>query len=92
MTQKRAHLVVEGRVQGVYFRQSMLEVAIANGVFGWVRNLSSGEVEAVIEGEESAVDRVIDWSRTGPSRAHVDQVSVEWLKPVGGSGSFKING
>jgi len=60
------HLYISGKVQGVYFRQGMKEAAEKNNVSGWVRNLSDKRVEAVLEGEESNVEAVIDWSRIGP--------------------------
>lgn len=76
MKQKRAHLYVSGRVQGVYFRQGMKETAEKNNVNGWVRNLPDKSVEAVLEGEESNVDAVIDWSNFGPPGAMVDELKV----------------
>lgn len=73
---KRVRLYVSGRVQGVYFRQSMKETAEKNNVLGWVRNLPDQRVEAVLEGEESNVDAVIDWSNFGPAGAVVDDLKV----------------
>lgn len=76
MTSKRVHLYVNGKVQGVYFRQGMKETAEKNNVKGWVRNLLDKSVEAVLEGEESNVDAVIDWSNFGPPGAIVDELKV----------------
>ncbi|MGI0086705.1 MAG: acylphosphatase [Nitrosotalea sp.] len=76
MRQKRVHLYVSGKVQGVYFRQGMKETAEKNNVKGWVRNLPDKSVEAVLEGEESNVDAVIDWSNFGPPGAMVDELKV----------------
>ena len=76
MTQKRIHLYVTGKVQGVYFRQGMKETAEKNNVKGWVRNLPDKRVEAVLEGEESNVDAVIDWSNFGPPGAIVEGLRV----------------
>jgi acylphosphatase len=76
MTQKRVHLYVSGKVQGVYFRQGMKETAEKNNVKGWVRNLSDKRVEAILEGEESNVDAVIDWSNFGPPGAIVEELKV----------------
>lgn len=76
MTSKRVHLYVSGKVQGVYFRQGMKETAEKNNVKGWVRNLPDKSVEAILEGEESNVDAVIDWSNFGPPGALVDELKV----------------
>lgn len=76
MPMKRVHLYVGGRVQGVYFRQGMKETAEKNNVRGWVRNLPDQRVEAVLEGEESNVDAVVDWSNFGPPGAVVDDLKV----------------
>lgn len=74
----RAHLMIEGLVQGVAFRASTVEEARRAGVCGWVRNVPSGAVEAVIEGEETMVNRLIEWCRTGPPMARVDKVNISW--------------
>jgi len=87
---KRAHILVEGRVQGVFYRASMKETAEHYGVKGWVRNLPGGEVEALVEGEEGAVDGLIEWCRQGPPGAAVDNVRVEWEPPKGDFESFFI--
>ena len=79
----RAHLVVRGRVQGVWFRGSMQDEADRLGIAGWVRNRPDGTVEAEIEGERAAVDALIAWARRGPPGARVDDVSVEWTQPRG---------
>ena len=73
---KRVHLFVSGRVQGVYFRQGMKEIAEKNNVRGWVRNLPDQRVEAVLEGEESNVDAVVDWSHFGPGGAVVGNLEL----------------
>jgi acylphosphatase len=68
----RVRVVVSGRVQGVWFRESCREQAVALGVAGWVRNRADGTVEGVFEGPPAAVERLVTWCRTGPSRARVD--------------------
>ena len=74
----RAHLLVSGRVQGVYFRQSTLLEAQNLGVNGWVRNLMDGRVEAVFEGEEPAVKTLVNYCRQGPPAARVNNLEVSY--------------
>jgi acylphosphatase len=81
LTRKR--VVVTGRVQGVWFRDSCRAEALAAGVGGWVRNRHDGAVEAEFEGPEAAVDRVVAWCRTGPPRARVDAATVTEVEPTG---------
>lgn len=69
-------IVVSGRVQGVFFRDSTVRTAVSHGVAGWVRNRDDGTVEAHLEGEPDAVDAVIVWARGGPPRAEVSGVDV----------------
>lgn len=75
----RARVRVTGRVQGVCYRQSTVEMAGGLGLAGWVRNLPDGSVEALFEGKRERVDQAIAWCRHGPPRAAVDEVAVEWL-------------
>jgi acylphosphatase len=82
----RKRVFVAGRVQGVWFRESCREQAVALGVTGWVRNLSDGRVEAVLEGPEAAVERVVQWCHDGPARAQVHRVEVQVEEPIGESG------
>jgi acylphosphatase len=85
----RRRVLVSGRVQGVWYRESCRETATARGVTGWVRNLADGRVEAVLEGPPEAVEAVVEWCRGGPARARVDGVEVEAVEPVGEHG-FKV--
>lgn len=87
MTRKR--VVVSGRVQGVFFRDSTRRRAEAAGVAGWVRNRSDGAVEAAFEGDRAAVDELVEFSRRGPSRAEVASVEVTEEEPEGLTG-FKV--
>ncbi|TLX84500.1 MAG: acylphosphatase [Thaumarchaeota archaeon] len=73
---KRVHIYISGKVQGVYFRQGMKETAEKNNVNGWVRNLPDERVEAVLEGEESNVDALIDWSSIGPPGGVVEDLQI----------------
>lgn len=74
----RARVVVEGLVQGVFFRGTTAEVARRHEVCGWVKNNPDGTVEAVMEGKEEDVKKVIDWCRKGPPMARVERVNVTW--------------
>ncbi len=71
------HLVIHGRVQGVFFRDSMRREAQGLGVAGWVRNRSDGTVEALVQGRSDAVDSIVRWAHHGPERARVERVEVE---------------
>ena len=76
MTNIARHVTVTGRVQGVFFRAWTKQQADALGVTGWVRNCPDGRVDAHVEGEDSAVQRLIDQLRRGPSAAQVEDVHV----------------
>jgi acylphosphatase len=82
----RRRVVISGRVQGVWFRDSCRVEAEQRGVAGWVRNLPGGSVEAAFEGEEGAVAEMVDWCRVGPPRAVVTSVEVTDEPPEGASG------
>ncbi|HEX2345360.1 MAG TPA: acylphosphatase [Gaiellaceae bacterium] len=79
----RRRLVVHGFVQGVFFRDSVRRHALTAGVTGWVRNNRDGTVEAVFEGEDAAVERLVGFCRDGPRGARVDRVEVEIEEPEG---------
>ena len=85
----RRRVVVHGRVQGVFFRDSCQRMASTAGVSGWVRNRNDGAVEAVFEGEPHAVDQMVTWSRQGPRRAEVTDVEVVQEEVKGESG-FRV--
>jgi len=74
----RARIIISGRVQGVLFRDSMKRQARKIGVFGWVRNIKSWKVEAIIEGDEIKVLKLIDWAHKGPLLAKVDNIDIFW--------------
>ena len=82
----RRRVLVSGRVQGVFFRDTCRRMAAQAGVSGWARNLDDGRVEAVFEGEQPAVDRMVAWCREGPSRAVVTGVEVRDEEPAGERG------
>jgi acylphosphatase len=82
-------VLVDGYVQGVFFRASARRVADAHGVAGVARNLPDGRVELELEGDVDAVDAVVAWARRGPSGATVTSVQVDERPPVGERG-FRI--
>ena len=86
----RAHLLVTGRVQGVFFRASTKDIAEQLGVTGWVRNTSDGKVEVLIEGEESVVKDFISWCRDGPRLAQVSDIDIEYQIYLGEFQEFNI--
>ncbi len=90
MTKTRAHIYVTGKVQGVFFRQNTKRQAQSNDVSGWVSNLPDGRVEAVFEGEDSAVKQVVDYCRHGPSFAKVENVEVAFEDYKGEFTNFSI--
>jgi acylphosphatase len=85
----RRRVVVTGRVQGVWFRESCRHEAASLGVAGWVRNRADGAVEAAFEGESGAVLAMVTWCRVGPPRAEVDGVDVIEEGPTGDAG-FRV--
>jgi len=90
MPNKRVHVYVMGIVQGVSFRYYALQEAQRCGVTGWVRNVPDGRVEAVIEGDEAAVDRMLAWCGIGPRSARVDQLEVLPETSTGEFQGFRI--
>jgi acylphosphatase len=85
----RVHCVIRGLVQGVWFRESTREKAESEGVAGWVKNLPTGEVEAVFEGSREAVDDVVRWCQRGPPSARVEKVETKDETPRDERG-FKV--
>ena len=90
MAKVRKHVTIRGRVQGVWFRASTQEAALSNRVYGWVKNTLYGDVEAVFEGEENDVVRVIKWCHQGPSLANVIDMEVTDEKYSGEFSTFSI--
>lgn len=87
---KRVHVYISGIVQGVFFRHHTQETAVELGVNGWVRNLPDGRVEAVFEGENRAVDLMVDFCRIGPPGAHVTKVELREENWVGEFKGFSV--
>jgi len=71
------HLVIHGRVQGVFFRDSMRHEAQRLSIAGWVRNRNDGTVEAAVQGDPVAVEEIILWAQRGPQHANVERVEIE---------------
>jgi acylphosphatase len=90
VSQKRIHIFVKGKVQGVYFRQGMKDIAEKKNVTGWVRNLQDKRVEAVLEGKDTDVNSVIEWSHMGPPNAIVDGVEIINENYMGKFSKFEI--
>jgi acylphosphatase len=86
----RAHAIIRGRVQGVFFRMETLRTADRYGVYGWVRNRRDGTVEAMFEGDESRVMSILEWCKEGPPSASVNHVDVEWEAHSGEFKDFEI--
>ena len=85
----RRRVIVHGRVQGVFFRDTTRRMATSRGLGGWVRNAPDGTVEAVFEGDAEAVESMVRWCREGPRGAVVERVEVSDEEPEGLS-DFRI--
>jgi acylphosphatase len=90
MVQKRVHIFVNGRVQGVFFRQATKVIAIKNNVTGWVQNLDDGRVEILIEGDDKCVDSVIAWCDCGPANSRVDDIQINNENYLGSFENFEV--
>lgn len=90
MDNKRVRLIIKGRVQGVWFRDSTRRQASRLGVRGWVRNLPDGSVEVLAEGPAQKVDKLVEWCHEGPPAARVDQVIQDQEAWRGEFDSFEI--
>lgn len=86
----RAHVLVSGRVQGVFFRSETYDEATRRNVTGWVRNRYDGRVEAVFEGEKEKVDELVEFCRRGPPGARVTNLEVKWENYRGEFTEFRI--
>jgi acylphosphatase len=86
----RAHVVISGLVQGVFFRAETRREADKQKVTGWIRNRLDGRVEAVLEGDEAAVKAVIAFCQHGPPQAYVTKLTVTWETYRGTFIDFKI--
>ena len=87
---RRVYVLISGRVQGVFFRASAKKRADELHITGWVRNLDDGRVEAVIEGEQEKVRKMIEWCRKGPGYADVKDIQVISEKYIGEFKDFSV--
>jgi acylphosphatase len=87
---KRVHVWVSGMVQGVFYRASARDKAVGLGLTGWVRNLPDGRVEILAEGDPRRIAEFLDWCRSGPPRARVEDCRVIEEPPQGDCGEFQI--
>lgn len=90
MSQERIKILVTGKVQGVFFRQTLKVMAKKNQVFGWVKNLKDGRVEAVLEGKSENINRLIEWAHGGPANARVEDVEIRNEKYTGEFSKFEV--
>ena len=86
----RAHILVSGRVQGVFFRDSTRRIAEELGIFGWVKNSNNSKVEAVLEGEKEIIEKLIEWAKRGPIFARVNGIEIKWEDYQGEFKEFEI--
>ena len=87
---KRLHVYISGLVQGVFFRAETQRTAKGFNLTGWVRNMADGRVEALFEGEDTNVDKMIAWCRIGPPAARVEEVLTEEEPYIGEFRDFRI--
>jgi acylphosphatase len=87
---RRVRFRVTGRVQGVAYRASAMDTAIDVGVLGWVRNLATGDVEGVVQGEATAVDGFLAWAARGPAGARIDRMTTTDEEVVDDFRKFEI--
>ena len=90
MAERRLHVYIEGRVQGVWFRDSTRTEARRLNLSGWVRNLPDGRVEAVFEGPEEKLNRILRWCRKGSPHSRVERVEPAWSRATGEFNGFAI--
>ena len=87
---QRLHLIISGRVQGVFFRAQTKDVARTLGLTGWVSNLPDGGVETLAEGEKETLEKFLEWCKHGPPSASVSNISIKWGEADGEFKSFEI--
>ena len=91
MAKSRAHVLISGRVQGVFFRAYTQRAAQERGIKGWVMNTPDGRVEAIFEGEKVRVEDMLRWCHQGSPMSQVSNVSVEWEEHTGEFKDFSVS-
>ncbi|HOJ32807.1 MAG TPA: acylphosphatase [Candidatus Hydrogenedentes bacterium] len=92
MAVSRLHVLIDGRVQGVGFRYSLMRKAVSLRLTGWVRNLYDGRVEAEFEGTQTDLEKMLAWCHRGPPLAHVNRVESRWEEGEPRYHDFTIRG
>jgi Acylphosphatases len=87
---KSVHVYISGRVQGVFFRAETQRAAVGFNLTGWVRNMADGRVEALLEGKDENVDKMLTWCHIGPPAARVEEVLTEEEHYTGEFSDFSI--
>ncbi len=90
MAKQRVRLFVKGKVQGVFFRQALKVKATKHNVSGWVKNLKSGDVETLLEGEDVDISPIVEWCHGGPANALVKDVEIRNEKFKGEFSKFEV--
>ena len=90
MMKKQVHVIISGRVQGVWYRTSTKNQAEMLNLTGWVKNLESGEVEAVFKGDKKDIDKMLTWCQQGPAQANVTNVRITELEKIEPFTTFSI--
>ena len=86
----RAHVFISGMVQGVFFRSETMDEAKQLGIIGWIRNIPDGRVEAVFEGEEENIKKLVEFCKRGPPGARVTGVDIIWENYAGEFRNFEV--
>ncbi len=87
---KQVHIFISGNVQGVGYRYFIKSAALQNGIAGWAKNLPGGRVEAVLQGEEKALEKVLEKCRKGPFLAEVKDLDSNWEEVTEALGNFEV--
>lgn len=90
MENSRAHLFIEGRVQGVFYRSFTRDLAQGLGLNGWVKNLRDGRVEALFEGRKDLIEKAVTTCYSGTPGSRVSHIDVQWEEYIGDQKGFSI--